>query len=195
VLRSHDRDLHVVVAHLARLAGGHERQLVGRQRPHGAQRYHDRHPLGVALVDVAQQPAVDVWLPLWPPRRGAVDAGHCPAARRKEQRVEALGAAVAQPRLAVRVVGPDDRIDDQFGTGLVRDPLEGDVVGVAQPERLGHGQRAIGEVGVRGDQAQRHALARHGAEREQSLQAGDAAAGNDDVHGQDDKAPSEPDAR
>ena len=195
MLGRHDRDLHVVVAHLARFARGHERELVRGQRPHGSQRHDDGQPLRVALVDVAQEPAVGVGVAFGPPCRRIVHAGDRSAAGRKEQRVEALRAAVAQAHLPVRVVDADGRIDDELSTGLFREALERHVVGMAHAERLRHRERAVGEVGVRGDQAQRDALARHGVQRKQGLQAGNTAAGDDDVHDRDHRAPPSHGAR
>ena len=60
VLGRVDRDLDVVVAHAARLPGGHQRELVGRQRPRDADRDDERDALGVALLEVAQQAAEDL---------------------------------------------------------------------------------------------------------------------------------------
>src|SRR6187200_1038137 len=60
---------------------------------------------------------------------------------------------------------------------------------MTQAEGLRHRERAVGEVGVRGDQAQRYALPRHGVQRQQGLQAGNTAAGDDDVHGPHHRAP------
>ena len=57
VLWGVDGHLHVVVSHAPGLPGGHQRQLVGGQGPGHPRRHDERHPLEVALVEVAQQAA------------------------------------------------------------------------------------------------------------------------------------------
>jgi hypothetical protein len=77
----------------------------------------------LVILEIAQEPAVGVRVAFGPPRRGIVHAGDRSAAGRKEQRVEALRAAVAQAQLPVRVVDADGRIDDELSTGLFREAL------------------------------------------------------------------------
>ena len=55
-------------------------------------------------------------------------------------------------------------------------------MGVAERERLGDRERAVGEVGVGRDDGQVDPVARQRAQGEQGLEARDAAAGDDDVH-------------
>ena len=69
VLGRHDRHDDVVVAHRARLARGHQRKLVDGQRPDRAGRHDNRELLAVALLDVAQQAAVDLRIATGPPGR------------------------------------------------------------------------------------------------------------------------------
>jgi len=55
-LGRHEVDLDAVHAHPARLGGGHERELVGGQRPGDAGRHHEGHGAAVALLEVARMP-------------------------------------------------------------------------------------------------------------------------------------------
>jgi hypothetical protein len=54
---------------------------------------------------------------------------------------------------------------------------------VAERERLGDRQRAVDEVGGGRDERQLDSVARQRVEREQSLESGDAAAGNNNAMG------------
>jgi hypothetical protein len=110
------------VAHSPSLAGGHERQLVGGQRPHCAGRHDDRQPLGVPPVDVAQQPAVVLRVTAGPPRRGALQARGCAATGSEQERLEAKHTAVVQSDLPAPVADLDDGVDDQLCAGLLGEP-------------------------------------------------------------------------
>ena len=59
--------------------------------------------------------------------------------------------------------------------------LERGAAGAPERERLGDGKRAVDEVRGGGDEGQLDALAAESAEREERLEAGDAAAGDDNV--------------
>ncbi len=84
------------LAHAGGLARGHQRELVGRQRPRGAGRDDDRQPAGVALLQVAQQAAVDLRVAARPPRRRAgTPSPRVP--RGEQQRVVAERPAAREP--------------------------------------------------------------------------------------------------
>ena len=122
---------------------------------HRARRDDDREPLGVALLEVAQQPAVALGVAAREPRGRAVDAGHRPAAGRQQQRVEAAGPAAREPDLAGGVVGADDAVEHQLRAGVVREARERHAVGMAEAERLGHRERPVREVRVGRDSVRR----------------------------------------
>ena len=146
--------LHVGLAHLPSLAGGHQRELVGRQRPDRAGRHDDREALRVALLEVAQQAAVGIRVAAREPRRRSLDAGHRPGARSQQQRVEAERAAVGEPHLAGVVVDGLDALEHELGAGVGSEARERHPVGVAEAERLADRERPVGEIGVRRDQRQ-----------------------------------------
>ena len=93
--RRHDRHLDVVMAHAAGLAGGHQRELVGRKWPGRPSRYHDGEPLCIALLEVAQQPAVSFGVPVRPPRERARRPGDRACSGRHEECVERSRPAVS----------------------------------------------------------------------------------------------------
>jgi hypothetical protein len=80
-----------------------------------------------------------------------------------------------------RVVDRDDGVVDELGAGGPGELLERHPHRVADRERLGHGERPVGELGVRCDERQAQALVAERAEGKETLQAGDAAAGHDDA--------------
>ena len=182
VLRRDHRHLDVVVAHRERLTGRHQRELVRRQRPDGARRDHDRDPLHVALVEVAQQAAVELGIAAGPPRRRALDARHGTAAGRHDQLVVVQRGPAREPGAAEAVVDLLERVDEQLRSGLLREARERHLVRVTETERLGHGERLVRELGVWGDEREAGALSGHLTDGEERFQPGDAAAGDDDVH-------------
>ena len=112
-LRRVDRDLHVVDAHAARVPGGHQRELVGRQRPRDVRRDHERDPLGVALLEVAQQAAIDLVVALRGPRQRALERGLAAGADGHHQRVVGQPLAGARDRRARPVVDFRQRAADE----------------------------------------------------------------------------------
>ena len=82
-----------------------------------------------------------------------------------------------------------DRIDrgepiaSELGAEVAGDVGQRMVGGVAEAERLGHGERPVDEVRLRGEQGDAQVIARELAQRDQRLEGGDAAAGDHDVRG------------
>ena len=68
--------------HPVGVAAEQQRQLVGRQRPHGTRRHDERHAAGVALLDVAHEPRQRIGIRVVP-GRGARDT---PGASRRRRR-------------------------------------------------------------------------------------------------------------
>ena len=99
-----------------------------------------------------------------------------------EQRVEAPRAAVAQPDLAGAVVDAGDGIDHERGPRVLREARERDSVGRAERERLGHGQRPVDELGLRGETRRDHTIPCDGPHAEQRFEPRDAPACDHDVH-------------
>ena len=165
-------------------------ELVGGEGPDRARRHGDHDPLGVALVHVLQQAAVGLGVAAGPPGGGALDAAHRASARGDEQRVEGTVTAVAQAHLARRIVDRDRRIDDQLGAGVIGELRQRHAVRMAEPKRLGHRKRTVGEVRVRCRERDAHAVARDGAQPEQPLQPGHPAADDQDIHWGDGTPPA-----
>ena len=182
-LRRDDRDADVVVAHVPRLAGGHQRELVGGQRPDRPGRHDDRDPLRVALVNVAQQAAVDLGIAARPPGRRALDAGapHARRERRAARRTSALPPRAAAPRRGRRRRRPSRRCTSSAPASS-REPRERHAVRVAERERLGDRERPVRELGVGRDQRQVDPIARERAQGQQAFEACDTTAGDHDVH-------------
>ena len=61
-------------------------------------------------------------------------------------------------------------------------------MGVAETERFSDRKRPVREVGVGRDQSEARAVPQRTVQGQQRLQAGDAAAGDDDVHARHDNA-------
>ena len=147
-----DGDPHVVLTHRAGLGGGHERELVGGQWPHRARRDDQREPLGVALLDVAQQTAVGARRRRRPPRRRARQPADGAAAGGDEQRVEAARAAVAQshrPAASSTATtaswtssAPASRAIASSGTRSARPSENGSATASGRNENSGPGRRA-----------------------------------------------------
>ena len=169
----------------ARLPGGHERQFVRGQRPDRARRHDDRDALGVALVDVAQQPSVDLRVAAGPPGGRALDAAHRTTTGRDEQCLVRPRAAIPQLQSARLVVDRDGGVGDELGAHVLGEPGQRDAIGVAEGERLRHRQGPIGEVGVRSNEGEADAIARHRAKAEERLQARHPTADDHDVHALD----------
>ncbi len=182
-LGRHDHDAQVVQADAGRLAGGHQRQLVGGQRPDGAGRDDDGQRLRVALVDVGEQAAEHVGVAARLPGDRTGHAIDRDRAHRHQQRVEAQGLAAGQPHLARCVVDADQRVVHEPGAGLGGEGLQRDLEGVAHGEGLGHRERPVDEMRMRRDERQGDPVVGQRAKRQEALQPSDAAAGDDDVHG------------
>ena len=181
--RRHDGDLDVGLSHRARLAGRHQRELVGGEQPNRSRRDDDRDPLRVTPVDVPQEPTVRVRVTARPPGGRPFHADDRAPAGRHDQRVERQGSSVAQVDLSRGVVDADHGVDDQLGLGFGGEPRQRDTVGVTECEWLRHGQRPVGELGIGRDQREADLVACPGPQRQKRLEPGNAAAGDDGVHG------------
>jgi hypothetical protein len=175
-----DRDPHVVDAHPVRVPGGHQGELVGRQRPVDTGRNHECHVLGVALLDIAQEAAVDLVVAVRSPRQGPGERGFASGADGDHQGVVRQLLAGAHDRGARPVVHSDQRAVDEAGSQIVGDRVEPVALRTPAGERLGDRHRPIDELLFRSQQRSLDPLAGQVAQREQGLQTGDATAGDQD---------------
>ena len=72
-------------------------------------------------------------------------------------------------------------VADHRGAEVARDVGERMVRGVPEAERLGNRHRPVHEIGLGSEQRHARAIARQLAQRDQRLQGGDAASGDEDV--------------
>ena len=106
--------------------------------------------------------------------RGAGADGH-------DERAVAQLAAAGQPHDVAAGDDLDRGVADQLGAEPARDLGELVALGVPEGERLGGGQRPVGEVLLGGDERRADAVAGQVLEGEERLQGGDTASEDDDV--------------
>ncbi len=171
-------------AHLVRAGREHQRELVERQRPVRAGRDDERERAQVALLDVLHDPME----PLLVRERagegdGAGERHHGPRTGRDQQRV------VRQPltrhgvdlaRVGVDRCEPVAHVGEPGVGGEARERVG---QSAALGERRQHAQRAVGELGLGGEDGGRDPIAGEAMQGERGFKAGGAAAGDQDGEG------------
>ena len=180
LLRAHDRDLDLGI-HVVSAVGGHERELVQRQRPERLPRGHERDLAHVALLDVLHEPAQRATEVAIVDRDGTVERGLHPRAARDHERVVADRRSGAGRDALLGSVHGRERAGDELGIEVGGDAGELDAARMGDRERLGHRHRAVVKVAPGRQQRDPHAVAGNLAEGHHGLQCRDAAAGDEDV--------------
>ena len=158
------------------LMRGEQRQFVERQRPAGAGRQREQHPLARPA-----QRSLDRARAQRPAERGR--AGHALDRSRpggNDQAVIADPYAVRGPDLVALAVhhaeGSMTTCDPE-----VREPAQRDPRGALAAERGQHRRRALHEIVARGEHLEGDAIPRERVQGQDRLDRGDAAAGDEDA--------------
>ena len=176
-----ERHVHVVDSHPANLGGGHQGELVERQRPRRAAGHDEGDVLEVAVLGVGEHPAQRLVRARLAERdRAGVGTGGAGADRDDEVVVGDLLAAGAADDAAV---GDDllAAVDDEAGAEVIGDALQRAVLGVSERERLGDGERAVREVRRGGHERDADPIAGQVVEGDQRLEPGDASSQDHDL--------------
>ena len=179
-LGGHHAERGVRDAAAAEVDCGHERELVDRERPRGLGWDREDQPLQLAALDAVEEGRDRG-------RLGGPGEGQRAGHRRLRHRADGDDQRVVCELLAAgdRHTAPGvDRVEGsttELRALVARDRAEVERLRAAQPERAGHGRRAVDEGALGGEQADRHVRAGDVAQGEQRLDGGDAAAGDHDV--------------
>jgi len=138
---------------------GHQRELVGRQRPADAGRDHESHLFAVALLEIAQEAAVYLLVAVRRPRQGPDERGLAAGADGDHQGVVGQPFAGARDRRAGPVVHLDERAGNEAGPEVLGDRVEAVALRMPARERLGDRHRPVHELLLRGQQRALDALA------------------------------------
>jgi hypothetical protein len=173
-----------VDAHLECALGEHQRKLVERQRPRQPRGRDEGDAVRVAALDVLDEAVQRLGVG----RRtgeygGAGVRARGDGAGGDQQDVVADALAVRGLHGVLGGVDARQLAGPEREAGVAGDALERVAPGAAGRERLEHAERAIGEVGVWGEQGRRDAIAREAVEPERGFERGGTAAGDEDVRG------------
>ena len=169
-------------AHLVRAAREHQRELVERQRPARAGRHDERQRAQVAALDVLDDPVQAL---LVGERAGEGDGAgerhHRPRAGGDQQRV--VGQPLARDGVHLARAGVDRRepVADVGEAGVGGEARERIRQRTALGERRQHAQRAVGELGLGGEDGGRDPIAGEAMQGERGFHSGGPAAGDQDV--------------
>ena len=111
--------------HVVGASGGHQRELIQRQRPGHPPGRHERQAVNVAALDVLDQAVQGLVQPAVVDRERVRIAGPRMRPERQHQRVilkRLLAHGVQQPLVRL---DPGELIDEQLCAGVLRDPLQG----------------------------------------------------------------------
>ncbi len=159
------------------LVGGEERELVDRQRP-AERRAAATNSARSRAARSAPSTSAGADRPAERRRAGhAVDGVR---AGGDDQSVVAAASAVGRAHF-VRVRRRRRRASRGGGDAELRETVERDARRRLAAERREHRRRALDEVAGGRQQLDRHAIARERAQREDGLEGGDAAAGDEDA--------------
>jgi hypothetical protein len=132
------------------MGGGHQSQLIQRQRPHPLRGQRQRHRLGPTVDQLAEKAAKRWHVRTTAERESSRKRLGCQRSSSNDERVEPDSLARSGHSDAVVGIDLRDRVPDQVAATLVPDDLAkvGDA-GLATLERLGHRHRAIQELALR----------------------------------------------
>ena len=179
VLGGDDRQLGIVDAHAPDLPRGHQRELIGRQRPRNLGRHHEGDLADVALLEIPQQSSEGIGVTLGPPGQRLFERDLGLAASGDEQCLEAERLTLDRGDQTFVGVDAIERSADEADAQVARELRKGVPVHASHRERLGHRQRAVDEILLRTEERDVHAIGRHVGQRQQRFQSGDASTGDE----------------
>jgi hypothetical protein len=166
---------------LRRPPGGHQGQLVDRERPHDTVRNDEPEGSDVAGIDLVQEAPehLDVRAP--GERLGARNCRDEPGAARDDQRVVLRLRAVVEEGPVPGTVHPGEPGDSQLGSDVTGDRTEIQHVDVPVAERLRDRERPVCECRLGRHELDRDQIGRERVQRESRLDAGHAPTGDDNA--------------
>ncbi len=177
-----DRHLHVAEAAIPRVLGGHERQLVERQRPRGRGGHGEGDTPDVVALEIAQQRAVPARVARSHDGDGPGQGGHGRCADRQQQ--DLVSECPPVPGLDGVLARVDRPYAGEMHRGSVpsRQPHDVEAAHASEPERLSHHERPILEVRRGGDELDLHALLGQAPKSDHRLQGSHPTPDDRDLH-------------
>ena len=171
----------VVDAHRTHLVGGHERQLVERQRPGGPRRHDEGDGVRPVLLEVGEQPVVGQRRGVSGERDRAGERGAVPRADGEDELVVVERAGLGQAHGMALGVHRHHGVGDELGTDAIREVSEGVPGHMVRRERFGRAQRMQLDIALGRDERHAHAGSGQIVQGERELDAGDSSADDDDM--------------
>ena len=159
--------------------GRHQRHLVGRERPTGLGRHDDRDAAGQPGREVDEGFVEGGGLELAVEDDAVLVGGHGAGADRDHEHVVGEPLPGVQDRHAILRFDAGQGGGTQAGVLFVGELGQRIAAGSAEAEGLAHLERAVREVGLRGDERDLQPAARPGPQADERLERGDPAAGDD----------------
>jgi hypothetical protein len=165
-----DQDELGVEAVVCDLLGGHQRQLVQRQRPPRERRRDERDPAHVALLEFVEQASHGCGAVRTAELDRVVEGGQNAGPGRQDERAVAPRVSIALDDAPLVGVDRDHGSPHQVSAEVGGDLAQRVAPRCAEAERFGDRHGPVDEIAVRRDERDAYALARQRAERHQRLQ-------------------------
>ena len=175
ILGRHEADGHARDLPAGDPGGGHQRQLVCRQAPDGADRNCEDDGSRLAGLDLGQQLLDSLPVRRSAERDRAVDSRLRHGTTGDEEHRVRNCATCGRVRDVASRIHRGELTFRQCRSDLRRERSQLEVLHRPELEGLGNGHRPVPEVGVRGEQLDGYSVFSERPQRERSLQGGDAS--------------------